>query len=594
MSQLFRELRHAFRGLLRTPAFTLPLVITLALGLGANTAVFTVLSGVLLRPLGFAQPDRLMRVYELFPWDGTSNAPGGMGWGSVSAPNVREWQEQAKSFTALAPYFFANVNLQANGEPERLRAVQAGDELFTTLGVAPVLGRGLQRGDARADRAPVAVLSYALWQRRFAGDRQIVGRTVTLDGTAHTVVGVMGRDFDFPPGWTIDAWVPLQPSAEMSKDRGSHWLSVVGRLKPGVTVAAAQAEMETIAQRIARTYPDAQKGRSAWVLPFHEDLVGPVRPKLLLLSLAAGLVLLIACANAANLLLARAVGRRLELGVRAALGASTRRLALHLLLETGVVTTLGALLGVALAQPAVRGLVALADRVLPDDSAPQLDGRVFLFLLLAVAATTVLTAAAPVLFFRRRALREELQAGARSGNDRGSRRLRAALVVSQVALSTVLLVATGLLLKSLATLLSVQPGIETTHVVAMRLSVPVPAGEGAGPDGSKQSAAARLEVYDRLRERVAALPGVVSAGWTSHVPLRDWGWNGNFGIEGAPKPPDLDHQPRGEYRIVSAGYMGALGVHVVRGRDLTPADDAPGAPPVVLVNEALARRYFGN
>jgi predicted permease len=481
------------------------------------------------------------------------------------------------------------VNLQ-EGEAERLRAGLVGDRLFALLGVRPLLGRALAPGDAQPARDRVVVLSYGLWQRRFAGDPHVVGRALRLDGRPYTVVGVMPDGFNFPPsGVSFDLWRPLVVSPHEAANRGSHWLSVIGRLQPGVSAATAQAEMARIADRLVKAYPDDQEGRSARVVPLQEAVVGNWRPKLLIVAAAAALVLLIACANAASLLLARAVARRRELVVRAALGASGTRLARHHLIEALLLSLAGTVLGLAIGQPTARLLVNAAQGVLSKNWLPHLDYRLFAFLASACMATTLLTALAPVLHLRRHALSDELRAGGvRSGVDRRTRAMRSALVVAQVALSTVLLASTGLLVQSLTKLLAVDPGIATDRLVAMNLSQ---AG-GEGPDSGTRAAL----VYHRILERVSALPGVKAAAWTSHLPLRDWGTNGNFSLEGIPDPPARADMPFAELRWVSPSYFATLGVPIVRGRNFAAAEDAPQpsgpAEPVAIANQVLVDRYF--
>lgn len=571
---------QAARSLARTPLLCAMLVLVLALGLGAATALFSVVSTLLLRPLPYPQPERLVRVYELFPLPG-----GEPGQGSVSLPNLEDWRAGSTSFEHLAAYSLGNRNLQSGGQPERLATAEVSPGTFATLGVAPLHGRGFRAEEDALGAPPVAVLSHGLWQRRFGGDRGVLGTTVTLDGAAHTVVGVMPADFQFPPGGArTELWLPLRVPADLAAARGTHWLAVLGRLAPGRGFDAAQAEMERLAARIAEEHPDTQQDRSVRLVPLAEVVVGRVRPALLVLLAGTGLLLVIACANAANLLLARAAGRRREVAIRTSLGAAPRHLALQLAAEAAVLTAAATAGALVVAWLGVRGLVALAGPTLPRAAEIGVDGVLLAFVATLAALVTGVLALAPARQAASARVHELLKetAGRGGSGGRASRRLRGALVAGQVALSLVLLVGAGLLLETFLGLLDTETGLDPRGVVTLRVSLPEPGDSGP-------LAADRL--LEPVRERVAALPGVTGAGWISHLPLRTWGTNGNFAIEGRPQPERPADAPFAEYRLVGPGYFAALGIPVLAGRDLTAGDRDPERP-VALVNRALAERYF--
>ena len=574
MDTFLQDLRQTLRSLARSPAFTAVVVLTLALGIGANAAIYNVVSTVLLRPLPFGEPERLVRVYETFA------SPGGRGQGSVSYPNFVDWREQTRSFGDLAAYASGTANLQGTEQPERVSVLSSTANLFSLLGAEPRLGRTFAPGEDRADAQPVAVLSERFWKEKLGGDPAAVGRQLTLDGQSYTVVGVMPGGFRFPAASAgTDLWVPLRRDPGQGDDRGSHWLAVVGRLEPGVSLSVAQLEMSQIAARLAIEYPDAQSDRGADVRALQEVVVGRARPALLVLMGAAGLVLLIACANAANLLLARSTTRRREVAIRTALGAPRGRLVGQFLLEALVLSLAGAVLGLGIAQLILAVLVRQADGILPRASEVALDLRVFAYLLASTAITATAVGLIPALQAMRSDPQHELrEGGTRTSGGRAGRGLRNGMVAAQVALSFVLLVGAGLLLKSFARLMSTETGLRTENVLTMQVAPSTT----RYPDGSVGP-----RFYRPVLERVQALPGVRAAGWISLLPLQEWGSNGNFAIEGRPDSGRPSDAPFAEWRAVSPGYFAAVGVPVRRGRDLLPDDTA-----VVLINQALADRYF--
>ncbi|HEY0512773.1 MAG TPA: ABC transporter permease [Thermoanaerobaculia bacterium] len=577
LDDLRRDVVFALRSLRRSPGFAAVAVLCLALGIGANTAIFSVINAVLLRPLPYVEPDRLVRAYETF---GPAH-----GHGSVSFANFRDWREQGTRFERLAGWVELSLNLQGTAEPERIKAVMATPDLFPLLGVRPLLGRAFSGGaaevanDVAKDKGQV-VLSEPLWRRRFGGDPSLLGRPIRLDGDLYTVVGVMPAAFDFPPSAAADVWAPLDPSPKTQKTRGSHFLAVVGRLKPGVSVDGSLTQLRQIAGRLERAYPDQQTGRSADVLPFREAVVGRSRPALLVLLGAVGLVLLIACANVANLLLARAAVRRREVAVRLALGAGRARLIRQFLVESLVLALVGALLGALLARWGLAVLEPLAKGALPLAGGVPLDGRVFGFLLLVSALSGLLFGIVPALQASREDVRDTLSdAGAKATAGGGQQRFRSALVVLEIALSLVLLVGAGLLLRGFLRLSETPSGLVTQGVLTAHVAV---------PDAKMKAATPQL--LQPMLEKVRHLPGVRSAGLTTLLPIQNAWTNGNYTVEGRPAPPQ-GQEPLAEFRVVAPQLFASLGIPILHGRDFTENEGAKSAR-LVIVNDALARQQF--
>lgn len=572
LADLGRDARFALRSLVRTPAFSIVAVLCLALGIGANAALFSVLNAVLLRPLPFIEPDRLVRIYE---------TRGARGQGSVSVPNFRDWQEQSTGFEQLAAWQDGSLNLQGNAEPERVRAVWATPNLFSLLRARPLAGRTFAAGTDGPSSAPIAVVSEDLWRTRFGADPALVGRTVRLDGVPHTILGVMPRSFDFPAGGeTTEAWVLFRPTEQEAANRGSHFLAVVGRLKDGVSLEKATAQLVGVAARIEKEYPDQQTGRSVGVRPLREDLVGDVRPALLILFGAVAMVLLIACANMANLLLARAAVRRREVAVRLALGATRARLVRQFLVESLVLSLAGAAVGLLLARWGLAALTPLAESALPIFHEFPLDGRVFGFLLAIALLSGLAFGIVPALQSSRGDVRETLAEG--GGKSTGSRRqqlFRSGLVVFEIAVSLVLLVGAGLLLRGFVALSGTEPGLKADHVLTAHLPLPAAQLPGATP-----------RLFRPLLEEVRSIPGVRSAAVVSMLPIQNAWTNSGFMVED--RPPLLASQvPMAEIRTASPGFFQSLGIPLQRGRDFTEADGEKG-PDVVIINATLARRHF--
>jgi predicted permease len=570
---LVQDVRYGVRGLLRTPGFTLVAVLTLALGIGANTAIFGVVRGVLMRELPYPAPERLVRLWQVAP-----ETPKGY----FSVPDIEDWRTHSKSLEAAGAYQYAEgrtgIDLLGDGEPVRLQMSFVTDGFFQTLGSAPLLGRTLQAQDHVHGQANVLVLSYGLWQRRFGGAADVVGRTVTLDNKPSTVVGVMPRGFDFPSP-NVEAWMPVALFTQQSvpwEQRGSRWLAAVGRLKPGVTLEAARAELGTVARALEAEHPDSNaRFGGATVVPLHESMVGEVKASLLVLLGAVAFILLIACANLANLLLARGTVREQELAVRAALGASPGRLARQLITESLILAFAGGVLGLGVAVLGAEGLVHLASGKLPRASEVRLDGAVLAFTLGLTALTGVLFGLVPALRATSPALQPLLKGASPGQGAGGGKRLRSGLVVAEVALAVVLASGAGLAARSFEHLLSTDMGFEPKGLAVVSFSI-----------GSAHSQD-RLEYFQRVMEAVRAVPGVESAGTAKTVP-------GQTDVEQVrlPLPGQPDALVRANVLHISRDYFRTLRIPLKSGRDFTD-DDRRGdnAQLVMVVNETFVRRY---
>ncbi len=572
LDDIRRDVTFALRSLRRSPGFTVVAVLCLALGIGANAAIFSVINAVLLRPLPYAEPDRLVRAYE------TSDSFKGRG--SVSPANFQDWQQQTPDLTHLTAWVAASVSLQGSAQPERIKVVAGTPDLFALAGVRPLAGRTFGPGSS-TKQGEVVVLGEKLWRRRFGGDPAVVGRTARIDGTPYTILGVMPAAFDFPPNASADAWALFDPGPDVRKNRGGHFLGVAGRLRPGVSVAQAQAQLQQVAARLKRAYPKEQAGRSAVVEPLRETVVGKSRPALLILLGAVALVLLIACANVANLLLARAAVRRREVAVRLALGAGRARLIRQFLVESLVLAAAGALLGALLAGWSLSILEPLAQGALPISGGIPLDARVFAFLLLVSALSGLLFGIVPALQASREDLRDTLSdAGAKSTAGGRQQLFRNGLVVLEIALSLILLVGAGLLLRGFLALNATPSGLVAEGVLTAHIPV---------PDDRTKGATVRL--FQPLLEKVRHLPGVRSAALISLLPVQDAWTNGPYTVVGRTAPPH-GQEAVAEERVASPQFFATLGIPLLRGRDFTDGDGGKGVR-LVIVNEALARRQFG-
>jgi putative ABC transport system permease protein len=561
----------------KNPGTTFVIVVALALGVGANTAIFSVVNAVLLRPLPFENPDQLMVIWETYPARGLQG-------GTPSPPDFHEWRNRTQAFEQMSAFYQEDYNLSGTGEPERLTGAVVSANFFSTLKINPAVGRTFLPDEEQFGAHHVTVLSHGLWQRRFGANPQLVGQTINLNNQPHTVIGIAPPDFQLA-GVRAELWTPMAfAPGDRFNTRGNHFLNVIARLKPGVTITQAQADMDVITGQLAQEH-EMNAGLGAKVVPMHEDAVGSYRPALLVLLGAVGFVLLIACANVANLLLARAAVRQKEFALRATLGASRLRTVRQLLTESLLLSVLGGGLGLLLAMWGVDLLVALSPAELPRIAEIGVDGRVLAFTLSLTVLTGIVFGLAPALQASHLDLNEALKEGGRSvtGGKR-TRRLRGALVVTEIALSLVLLVGAGLLINSFWHLMQVSPGFKPDNLLTMQIALP----ESKYPLTEPHRAQA---FYQQLLERVATLPGVKSVGATSNLPFAAGGWGKMLSIEGRPAPTSMETVPLVQYRQVSANYFGTLGVSPVRGRLFTEQDDR-NSPPVALINEEMARRFF--
>jgi predicted permease len=578
MDILAQDLRYALRTLRRAPAFAALVTATLAVGIGANAVIFSVVNAVFLRPFPYTQPDRMVQLFE--------NARDKPQYGNSSFLNFTDWRAATHALSGLVAIAGGGANLTMNGEAERVATVPTTANLFDVLGVRPALGRGFAPGEDERGRAAVAVLSDGFWRRRFAGDRGIIGRVIDIDGAPTTVIGVMPPDFVFPAGSrSVDMWVPFTLPPVARQNRGARFVDVYGRLAPGVTIEQAAAEMRQIAARLESQYPDDNANRSVLVMPLRDAVAGSVREPLLIILGAVVVVLIVACANVASLLLARAATRQHDVAVRLALGAGRGRLARQLLTESVVLALAGALLGTLGAWIVLRIVGRIGARFLPIPGAIPLDGRVLVALLVVSAGSGVLFGLAPALRGTATPLRDALAGAGKATPGAVRQRSRSALVVAQIALSVVLLIGAGLLLRTFLVLAHTSSGLDADGVVTARLSI------ARTPDDSTVVGRAN-RIFSPLLEQLRATPGIVAAGVTTNIPLQRWGTGGTYWVIGHPKPAP-GQEPHAEFRVISPGYFATLGIPIRRGRDFNDADHTTADEPV-LVNETFVRRELPN
>ncbi len=567
---LAQDVRYGLRMLGRNPGFAASAILTLALGIGANTAIFSVINAVLLRPLPFPNPSQLVQIWEFDHRLGNDR-------GVISPYNFLDWQSQNHSFVAMAAYGYDHFGLTGGQMPVSVRGMSVTASYFRVFGISPVLGRDFLPNEDQPGAAHVAVVSYSAWQDYFGKDAGILGKKITLDEQAYTVIGVMPDDFD-TLGAGIEIWIT--PAFDLKGlTRGHHGFFAVGRLKPGVTLSAARTEANTIAQRLAQQYPDTNRTSGIELIPLREEVVGNTRIALLVLWGAVGLVLLIACANVAGLLLCRGVVRQREFAVRSALGARRSRLVTQLLVECALLAEAGGLLGLALAQWGTGAIVRTA--AIPRVHALALDARALAFTGLLTLLTGIIFGLAPA--FSASSL--HLNSTLRRANEAGTHgaRLRSGFAAIEIALSLVLLVGTGLLIKSLWLLGRVNPGFNPQGVLGMRLSLP----EAKYPDGLQ-----RTTVFKQVIERLQSLPGVRSVGGVNDLPFSGSRTTSSFDIVGA-SPGPKDETPQADRRDISPGYFQTMGIPLFEGRWFTDADNAD-SPLVAIINEDLARKYFSD
>ena len=573
---LTQDIRFALRVLAKNPAFTIIAVIALALGIGANSAIFSVVDAVLLRPLPFKHPEQLVMLWENAAHQGfPKNTP--------SPANFLDWQKQAQSFTGIAAMAERSFNLTGVGEPERLEGRRVSANLFELLGVPAMLGRTFVPEDDKPG-THVVLLSYSLWQRRFGSDPAVIGRALTLNGESYTVVGVMPRLVQLPGYENVNdqLWVPIAFPSEEAAQRGNHFLEVIARMKPGVTLKQAQAEMETIAARLEQQYPDYNMRIGAVVVPLHEQVVGDIKPALLVLLGAVGFVLLIACANVANLLLARAAVRQKEIAVRLALGASQSRLIRQFLTESVLLAMFGAGLGLLLAFLGLRALRTFIPASISQMDTINIDARVLIFTALIAVVTGIAFGLAPAIQGSHLNLNDTLKEGGRdsAGGSKGNR-VRSLLVIGEVAVSFVLLIGAGLLINSFFHLRNLDPGFRADHLLTMKVDL----SEVKYPDRERRAA-----FFDEVMRRVHELPGVQSAAVADNLPLTFNGNSMTIGVEGVTDPPP-GQRPDVIFRAIGPGYFKTMGIPIVGGRDFTDQDKADSKD-VVVISEKTAQHFW--
>jgi putative ABC transport system permease protein len=576
MATLWQDLTHAFRSIRKAPAFATVVIVTLALGIGANAAIFTVVDAVMLRPYPYADMDRLVMLNERTRAGATM---------SVAWLNYQDWRTQNQTFERLALYRSTSVNVTGGDQPERLSGALVASDLFGTLGIQPLAGRTFLPAEDQPGAAAVAIVSERLWRGQLRADPAILGRSLVLNGVPHTVVGVMPSAMRFPSR-TADVWLPLGPSiATFPQSRGSHpGFFVVGKLKSGVTFDAATADMDTIARRLEQQYPDSNKDVAVAMIPYYEQIVQNIRPTLMVLLGAVGFVLLIACANLANLMLARAERRQRDIAVRRALGADRWRIVQQLLTESVVLSLLGGVLGVAFAYWAVAVFVAARPTTVPRIDLIAVDGRVVAFAALVSMVTGVLFGLVPAIRTSSPDVMSGLKPGGRGTTGPSSTLLRAGLVVVQVALALILLVGASLMLRSFARLAAIDPGFNPTNVVSMRLTL---------PPAKYSDLTAWIAFHEALVERVSAIPGVTVAGLNTALPLEGGGSESSVAVEGRPLPPPGSPMTPSLFQASSPGYLQAMGIPLIKGRFFT-AHDTASSSAVAVVDETFVSRLFPN
>lgn len=577
LESVVADVRFALRQLYKSPGFTSIAVLIMALGIGANTAIFSVVHAVLLEPLPFRDPDRLVQIWHVPP---QSSFPG-MTRFAVSAANFLDWQKQNDVFGEMALASGGAFEITGHGKPETIRASTVTYNFFSVLGVQPIYGRVFFPQEDQPGSNKSIILTYKLWQSHFGSDPNVVGRTVTLDGTPYNIVGVMGPKMTQPD--FAQAWVPLGLTAEQAAVRGEHHYFSIARLKPGVTIAQAQAEMNTISRRLEQAYPADDKGWGANVVSMRDELVGDVRPALLMMLGAVAFVLLIACANVANLIFARAISRRKEIAIRSALGASRNRIVQPLLAESVLVSLCGGAFGLILARSGIDLLLKFFADKLPRMGEIGLSTPILLFTLALSLVTGLLAGLLPALSMIKRDVSGALKQGVgRLDTETGNSFTRSALVSVEVALSIVLLIGAGLMLRSLWSLQAVNPGFDPHN--ALTLAVEVPRHQFTAPVQESQ-------FFDEVLQRVRMLPGVAAAGAVDDLPLTG-GSSQPVAIEGRPVVP-MSEQPEVSVRVVTPEYFNAMRIHLLEGRDIQRSDAANSAAAVVI-SKAMAKQFWPN
>lgn len=575
MDSFLRDIRYGVRSLMRRPTLTIIAIITLAIGIGANSAIFSVVNALLIKPLPFPELERIVAIWETQPGRGVAR-------NEASMANYLDWRTQNHTCEQMGLYRWWSTNLTGGERPERILGFQVTGNFLDVLGVKPALGRGFATDEDQPGKDAVAILTHGLWQRLFGGDPGIVNKAITLNGVTRTVIGVMPEGFNYPAG--VEVLAPLTITPELARSRQSHSYYVVGRLKPNVSLSRAQADLATIASRLEKAYAESNTGWGIVVYPIVEDAVRLYKTAVLALMAAVGFVLLIVCANVANLMLARAAGRQKEMALRAALGAGRWRLVRQLLTESVMLALVGGALGVLIAHWGVDLLRTLnpgkAAQFVPGWDRLGVNPAVLAFNLGLSLLTGLLFGLAPAWQISKTDLNNALKEGGRQSSF-GFHRLRSLLVISEVALSLMLLVSAGLLMRTVLVLLKTEPGFNPNNVMTMRLNLP----------GTRyKDQAQRLAFYQELLRRVQSLPGVESAAAVNYLPLGGSNSSDSFLVEGIPDPPP-GQEFIGRYRNCTPDYFRTMGIPVLKGRSFTDQDKA-GATPVIIVNETMAQKYW--
>src|SRR5262245_19264026 len=582
MNNLLKDLRYGARMLLRQPGFTIVAVITMALGIGANSAIFSVINAVLIKPLPYREPDRLVQFWETNPLKNWTQ--------NVIAPaNLFDWQKQNQVFEEIAAYYGSNnkgpslsgLQIESNGEPERITALHVTGNIFSALGANAMIGRTMREEETWQGKHTVAVLSYGLWQRRFGADPKIVGQKIMFNRRNHEVVGVMPPDFYFPSK-EAEMWLPMGWNyAQIAQLRRPHFLRAVGRLKPGVTLEQARAEMKSIASRLEQQYPDTNTQMGAGVGPLKEWIVSDVQLPLMVFTVAVAFVLLIACANVVNLSLSRSAARSREVAIRSALGAGRGRIVRQLLTESLLLALTGGAIGSLIAVWLKDLLVTFSPSDIPRLDEISLDWRVLGFTVGITLLTTLLTGLAPALQSSKPNLTYSLKEGGQQGGVGQGGRIRGALVVAEVALALVLVVGAGLMVRSFRQLQQVDPGFDPNNVLSLSVSLP----DSKYPEGAQGQA-----FFEQAEQRIRRLPGVIAVGSTTVPALKGANWTSDATIEGRP-PEDYPREIR--HKVITPDYFRAMGVRLLKGRFFNESDNNKSQP-VIIVNATLARRHFPN
>ena len=581
MQTLLQDIRYAIRVLATNRAFSAASILLLALGIGANSVIFSVVNAVLLSSLPYPDADRILVVFETNMQRQTQEA--------ISAANFLDWRDQNQVFESIAAYREESVSLTGSDRPERVYSLVTTSDLFSVLRVKPILGRVFGRDEEKLGASRVAVISRSLWERRFGSDPNILGQKLAANGEPLAIIGVMPGGFTFPG--EADLWIPprhvvpehvLRPSVDMTANRDSQYLNVIARLKPGVTLEQANADMDTVAIRLEELYPDVDEGHRVSLTTIRENAVGKIRPALLVLFGAVGFVLLIACANVANLLLARGASRQREMAIRTALGASRSRLVRQLLTESVVLALSGGALGILLALWGFNALVAFIPADISPAKGVQIDGTVFGFTIVISLLTGLAFGVVPAWQTTRSEVNEALKDGGRGSSlGRGRNKARSFLIVSEIALSLVLLIGAGLMIKSFIRLAHVKPGFETANIATTRLSLPT------AQYGTPSS---RAMFFQQVITRIQTIPGVQSAAAISRLPLTPGNSSRSLNLEGRTAPNEGFNA---DYRVISPDYFRSMGIPLLSGRDVDESDHNRSAS-VAIVNDTLARRSWPN